>query len=201
MNYFAHLPTLNVEPYTDYFLNKLVPSKSELPNFDFDLKKLIYIPYLKKDLVDDPVVTELDNLLQTKYNFPPIFYFSIFRHTVHQEIHVDYTGTQRDPRYASLNLPLTNYDSTKMIFYKPITDTPPRVGDAYFYTADQVEPVAELKGSNDWVLVNSGVPHQIVTQDLDNPRITLCIRFEGNPTFDDCYNLVRGAGIEPVWTA
>jgi hypothetical protein len=195
MNYFAHLPTLSAKPYTDYFLNTFMP-------LNFKAHEGLFTPFLKKDFIDDPILTELDNLLQTKYNLPPIFYFSIFRHSQPQRIHVDFTGQQHDFRHASLNLPLSGFESTKMIFYKEKQGMSPRLGnDAYFYSLDQVDPIVEFKGSNDWVLVNSGVPHQIIAENLDNPRVTLCIRFEGNPTIDECLEMVRGTGIEPVLTA
>jgi hypothetical protein len=195
MNYFAHLPTLSVDPYTDYFLNTFMP-------LNFKEHTGLFTPYLKKDFSDDPIIKELDNLLQTKYNFPPIFYFSIFKHNQPQKIHVDFTGGKHEFRHASLNLPLSGYKSTRMIFYTEKKDTSPRLGnDAYFYDIDQVEHIAEFKGSNDWVLVNSGVPHQIIAENHNDPRITLCIRFESNPTIDECIEMVRGTGIEPVLTA
>ena len=35
-----------------------------------------------------------------------------------------------------------------------------------------------------WTLIDSSVPHNVVGIKTDNPRITLCIRFVGNPKFE-----------------
>jgi hypothetical protein len=71
-----------------------------------------------------------------------------------------------------------------MIFYKTLVNTPLYLTDANYYLPENVEPVIELEGSNEWVLVDSSVPHNITNVDFNNPRITLCIRFNNNPKFE-----------------
>ena len=177
MTYFAHLPSLNTEPYTNYLLDTFMPKH----NFDEQHKIQTIVHYFKKDFYNDTVIMELDRLLQQKYNFPPIEYFIIFKHESQQAIHHDGKDI---PRYASLNLPLKGFESTKMIFYKKIVDATPTISNANYYLPENVEPVIELAGSNEWVLVDSSVPHNITNVDFNNPRITLCIRFFSNPKYD-----------------
>ena len=171
MTYFTRLPQLNVETYTNYFLNTFVP-KIKFQS--------LYFNCTRKEFCTDPNVMSLDRTLQEKYNLPPIDYFMIFKHTKSQSIHHD---GKVIPRYASLNLPLTGFESTKMIFYKTI-DKPYIVSDANYYYPKNLEPVIELEGSNEWVLVDSSVPHHITNVNFNNPRITLCLRFKGNPTLE-----------------
>lgn len=186
MNYFVNIPDLEVEKYTNYFLNDFMPSR----NFEVNLSNTLpYIQYFRKDFYQDTVLLELDSVLQIKFNFPPIEYFSIFKHTGYQSIHVD--GI-KIPRYASLNLPLKGYESTKMMFYERNKDINPRITDANYYKLEDVHSVSELLGSNQWVLVDSSVPHNITNVDFDNPRYTLCIRFYGNPTIAHLLNKMNG---------
>jgi hypothetical protein len=177
MTYFAHLTSLDTESYTNYFLHTFMPKN----NFDEKSKSSFYIQYFRKEFYSDPNIMLLDYTLQKKYNFPPMEYFSIFKHARQQPIHHD---GLRIPRYASLNLPLQGFESTKMIFYKTLVNTPLYLTDANYYLPENVEPVIELEGSNEWVLVDSSVPHNITNVDYNNPRITLCIRFISNPTYD-----------------
>ena len=186
MNHFVHLPNLDAELYTNYFLNEFIPSR----NFEVNLSNTSrYIQYFRKDFSQDPVILKLDYVLRTSFNFPPIEYFSIFRHTSCQRIHVDGINI---PRYASLNLPLKGYESTKMIFYEKNKGINPRVTDANYYKLEDVYPVSELLGSNQWVLVDSNIPHNITNVDFANPRYTLCVRFYTNPTVTDLLNKMNG---------
>jgi hypothetical protein len=72
-----------------------------------------------------------------------------------------------------------------MVFYKITVATPLNVVDANYYLPENVEPVAELAGSNEWVLVDSSSPHNITNINFTDPRITLCIRFMSNPTLTE----------------
>jgi hypothetical protein len=176
MNYFVHISNLEVEKYTNYFLNDFIPSR----NFEVNPPNTsCHIQYFRKDFYQDPVILELDSVLRRKFNFPPIEYFLIFRHTGCQGIHIDGINI---PRYTSLNLPLKGYEPTKMIFYKQNKGITPRITDANYYDEKVVTKVAELLGSNQWVLVDSSIPHNIIDVDCNNPRYTLCLRFFGNPT-------------------
>ena len=186
MSYFVNIPNLEVEKYTNYFLNDFIPSRKFEDNLPTNL---IYVQYFKKDFYTDTVIKELDFMLQEKFNFPPIEYFSIFKHSIGQQIHIDGIHT---PRYASLNLPLKGFESTKMIFYKKIIEVDTRIADANYYKETEVTPVTELLGCNQWVLVNSGVPHNITNVDLANPRYTVCIRFYNNPTFSQLVDQMNG---------
>jgi hypothetical protein len=187
MTYFTHLPDLDVETYTNYFLHTFMPKN----NFDERRKSSFYIQYFRKEFYNDPKIMLLDCILQKKYNFPPMEYFSIFKHDRHQPIHHD---GLKIPRYASLNLPLQGFESTKMIFYKTLVNTPLDISNANYYLPENVEPVIELEGNNEWVLVNSSVPHNITNSNVTNPRITLCIRFMSNPTIDQLIEMAHKAG-------
>ena len=186
MNHFAHIPDLDVEPYTNYFINEFIPSR----NFEVNMKdKGRYVQYNRQDFANDPIILELDKILRTRYRFPPIQYFIIFKHTLAQPIHID--GIEK-PRICSLNLPLSGYESTKMIFYKVISGAVPSINDANYYSPDDVQPVSEFECKNEWVLVESGVPHNVTNINPNNPRYTLCIRFFTNPTFEFLVNRMNG---------
>lgn len=186
MNYFVHIPNLEVEKYTNYFLNEFIPSR----NFEANLSNTsCYIQYFRKDFYQDPVVLELDSVLRKKFNFPPLEYFSIFRHVGNQSIHVDGINILR---YASLNLPLKGYESTKMMFYEQNKGIKPKITDANYYDEKVVTKVAELLGINQWVLVDSSIPHNITDVDFNNPRYTLCLRFSGNPTMSQLVDKLIG---------
>jgi hypothetical protein len=185
MTYFVRLPSLNVEKYTDYFLNTFMPNN----DFDEKLTSLRYVQYVRKEFYNNPIIMSLEHILREKYNFPPIEYFIIFKHEGNQSIHHD--GLEI-PRYTSLNLSLSGFESTKMIFYKTTVDTPLIISDANYYLPEKVEPVIELEGNNEWVLVNSSIPHNITNIDFTNPKITLCIRFISNPTIDQLLSNITG---------
>jgi hypothetical protein len=186
MTYYKYLPSLNVKSYSDYFLNTFIPKN------EFNEKKgtSLYVQYFRKEFYTDPMIMYLESELYKKYNFPPIDYFSIFKHESPQPIHHD--GI-KIPRYVSLNLPLSGFESTKMIFYKIIGNIFPTVEDANYYLPETVEPVVELEGSNEWVLVNSSIPHNITNVDFNNPRFTLCLRFASNPTIDQLLSNINGS--------
>lgn len=174
VTYFVHLPSLDTKLYTRYFLDTFIPERKFHENCtDF------FIQYFRKDFSNNSVIMSLNNILQKKYKFPPIQYFSIIKHDSIQPVHHD---GKEFTRHVSLNLPLQGFESTKMIFYKIILDIPPKKLREHQYLPGCVEPISELEGSNNWVLVNSGVPHSVINIDFNNPRITLCLRFVGNPT-------------------
>jgi len=198
-----HIPTLKSEPYTSYFLNTFIPSIKGTK--DSDKKISAYTLYFKKDFCTDPVVMELDTLLQTKYDFPPIECLVVFKHTYQQPIHVD---GRLPARNASLNLPIYGFESTKMIWYKSKIELSPNVSDAHYFDPDNMDPIPDsvFEGTNDWVLVNTVIPHNIINVDFNKPKTTVCVRFENNPTFEQLQAkinnyLARGTGIEPVLTA
>ena len=184
MTYFVHLPKLDSKLYTDYLLNEFIPSQ----NFEEELQHR-YIQYFRKEFIKDRMILRLEHTLKTLYKFPPIEYFSIFKHTANQPIHSD---GMTIPRYTSLNLPLCGYESTKMLFYKNISSVTPDIKDANYYLPSEVELISELDGTNDWVLVNSSVPHQIVNINPEFPRYTLCVRFFANPTIGFLIDRMNG---------
>jgi hypothetical protein len=183
-NLFKYLPQIDAIKYTDYFLNKFLIEST----FQEQLTKLTYARFTLSDLNTD-TINELNKQLMSTFNFPPIDYALVFKHTVPQSIHIDGVNPVR---YASLNLPLSGYENTKMIFYKSnltVNDIIPI--DAFYFPRDKVDYCGELPGSNNWVLINSSIPHQVVNCDFNNPRITLCFRFRNNPTFENLANLIK----------
>ncbi len=141
-------------------------------------------------LLNIQLLKKLSNDLQEQYKFPPISNFLIFCHQqASQPVHIDGTSQYR---YASLNLTIKGYQNTKMMFYKQNeSNMQTTISNAYYFDKQDLLLVDELKGSNDWVLINSGVPHQAIGVNLNDTRITVCIRFLGNPTFE---NLLKNAG-------
>ena len=177
--YYQHFSEIDNVYWTNYFLNEFIP-KHEF------FKKLSdtgssYIEWYIKDFINELQILKLSSLLSSRLKFPPIEYFLIFKHIV-QPIHSDGREIIRN---TSFNLPLLGYNGTSMCFYEQKTILPPITRDANYYDTDNLTLVEKFTGSNEWVLVNSAVPHNIVDMDPNNPRLTVCVRFLGNPTFED----------------
>lgn len=179
-NFYKHFPEIDNVYWTNYFLKEFIPKYKLFENTS-DIGSL-YMMYFKKDFYKDLEILKLSSLLVSKLNFPSIEYFSIFKHSYAQSIHADGKATLR---YTSFNLPLVNFEKTRMCFYNTKPNIIPKVTDAYYFKEDDVCLATELEGKNEWTLVNSSIPHNIVNVDFNNPRITVCIRFLGNPKFDD----------------
>jgi hypothetical protein len=177
-NFYKHFPEIDNVYWTNYFLNEFVPKYRVVEQLS-DTKSL-YVMYSKKDFYKNLEILKLSSLLVKKLNFPPIEYFSIFKHTYFQSIHADGKSALR---YASFNLPIKGFEGTKMCFYNTKPNIVPKVTDAYYFKEEEVYLATELESSNEWTLVNSSIPHNIVNVDFNNPRITVCIRFVGNPKF------------------
>ena len=179
-NFYKHFPEIDNVYWTDYFLKEFIPKYKFFENTS-DIESS-YIAYYKKDFERESEVLKLSALLKSKLKFPPINYFLIFKHSYAQPIHADGKLTLR---YASFNLPLVGFEVTRMCFYNTKSNVITKVEDAYYFKEDNVCLATELEGRNEWTLVNSSIPHNIVNVDFNNPRITVCIRFDGNPKFDD----------------
>lgn len=182
--YHQHFSEIDNIYWTNYFLNEFIPKYK----FDEKISGTIYIEYHKKDFNDEPGILELSNLLSSKLGFPPIEYFLIFKHIrADQLIHVD--GIEI-PRNASFNLPLIGYEGTTMCFYEENILHTPSVSNARYYPKENLTLVETFAGGNEWVLVDTSVPHNIINVDPGQPRLTLCVRFHSNPTFN---NLMKNA--------
>ena len=181
-NFYKRFPEIDNVYWTNYFLNEFFPKYKIFEQLSMSNTSSLYTMYLKKDFYKDLEILKLSSLLVSKLNFPSIEYFSIFKHRYAQTIHADGKSTLR---YASFNLPLVGFEGTKMCFYNTKPNVIPKVTDAYYFKEDDVCLATELEGKNEWTLVNSSIPHNIVNSDFNNPRITVCIRFNGNPKFED----------------
>ncbi len=174
---YLDIPT---EPFVNYFLNDYIPKNNII-----DIITSSNLSHVEHQLKNKPEksMMDLNSLLNKEYKIPfKIEYFSIFYHSTPQSIHTD--GITQI-RYSSLNLPLTNYQDTKMLFYKIKNETnTPIVQDAFYFKKDDLDVIEELPGKQQWVLVNSGIPHNVVCTNHALPRITLCVRFLGNPKFE-----------------
>jgi hypothetical protein len=179
--YYHQFKEIDSVYWTDYFLNEFIPKYKFLERrIDADSR---YIIYDRKEFYTESKILKLSLLLTKSLKFPPIQYFTIFRHVTDQPIHSDGGAV---PRNVSFNLPLAGYEGTVMNFYnKKNSNIEPIVTDANYYNLTDLNLVCEFTGNNEWALVNSAVPHNIVNVNPDNPRYTVCLRFFGNPTFDD----------------
>jgi hypothetical protein len=177
-NLFKFLPDLDAVRYTEYFLNDFFIEHNSY-------KELEQQPYILFDgtKFNKGLSKELNRYLMLTFKFPPLSNALVFKHFSDQPIHVDGTELVRN---ASLNLPLIGYENTRMIFYRSsiktedITPT-----DAFYFPEDSLEYCGEFPGENNWVLINSSIPHQVINSQPENPRITICFRFRGNPSFED----------------
>jgi hypothetical protein len=178
--YHQHFPEIDNVYWTDYFLKEFLPKYK----FYDDLKKSAYNYVSYNNIYQYPEIEKFSKELMKNYNFPAIEYFLIFSHRQStQPVHID--GI-RQYRHASLNLTLSGYQNTKMLFYK---ENKPgiqsNVSNANYFDIDDLTLVDEFHGTNNWVMINSGVPHQAVGINLNDTKITVCIRFIGNPKFED----------------
>lgn len=183
--YFQHFSKIDSIEWTEYFLKEFLPKHKFFENLS--KSEYNYVQYDSMNI--DPAIAKLSSILTSEFNFPPIECFLIFCHKKEkQPIHID--GT-RKLRYASLNLSISGFENTKMIFYKKNNpNASVEVTNANYFDIKDLTPVAEFNGANEWILVNSGEPHQVINIDTNNPRITVCIRFLNNPTFG---NLIKNA--------
>jgi hypothetical protein len=178
---FFHLPKLNTVEYSSYFLNEFIPKYKVIEELD-RTKSTKSISYVQYFIFQMPNLLKFNAHLKLVYNFPDIEYFLIFKHHTDQPIHAD--GLQI-LRHSSLNLPISGYENTKTIFYKETFVNPNReIQDANYYNIENLSPIAELQGTNDWVMINTGIPHQVIGATASNPRITVCFRFFSNPTIN-----------------
>ena len=183
--YYQHFPEIDNVYWTDYFLKEFIPKYKFFENTS-DVGSS-YIEYYEKDFINEKEILKLSALLTSKLKFPPIHYFLIFRHVdMDQPIHAD---GQAMLRHSSFNLPLLGYAGTNMCFYEMKNhDIKPEISNANYYNKENLTIVDKFSGGNEWVLVNSGVPHNVVDMNSTVSRITVCIRFKGNPTFEDLVN-------------
>jgi hypothetical protein len=183
--YFQHFHEIDSVDWTEYFLKEFLPKQKFFENLS--KSKYNYVQY--NDINIDPAIVKLSSILESKFNFPPIEYFLIFCHDrENQPIHIDGINQLR---YSSLNLTISGFKNTKMIFYKKNNpNATASVTNANYFDIKDLTPVTEFNGSNEWVLVNSGEPHQVIGINTDSPRITVCFRFLNNPIFKD---LVKNA--------
>ena len=184
-SYYQHLPSIDNKLYTDYFIDKFIPK------YKFIQKLVgIYTQYHRDVVSKEIELLKLELTLIKKYKFPKIEYISIFEHTQDQPIHSDGIDV---PRYASLNLPISGWEGTKMNFYDVRNrDLIPNIRDANYYDENDVTYAVELNGENSWVLVDSSTPHHIIQINSANPRMTVCVRFMGNPTFNELLDRING---------
>ena len=137
----------------------------------------------------DSMIDLLDKEISAIIPFLKIDYISIFKHRHKQPIHID---GHAEIRSASLNLPLINFETTTLNFYRSLKDQLPIPTTTGFYFENhEVELVETLPGTDEWVLVNSGCPHNIDNVDSYNPRYTLCVRFKNNPKFTNIVNWIK----------
>jgi hypothetical protein len=175
--YFKILDDLEFKSFREHFLKEYIPVY--FTEDDLRVKHTKY-KYFSPETYSAKV-SEFEQKLIDKYNFPPIEYFLIFIHYSNQRIHVD--GIE-STRHASLNLALQGYKSTKMKFYSILKDSK-IVLDAQYHNINNLKFEEEFSTPDNWMLVNSGEPHHVVNINKDEPRITVCLRFKENPLFSD----------------
>lgn len=177
---YLDLPT---DYFVKYYLEDFIPKNRVIEKM-LETNAL----YFQVDKLNSTTIY-LEYLLEQKFNKKlKIQYFHIFQHHRNQDIHID---GNKEIRNCSLNLPLINFDNTETRFYKTKTSIPSFLKtDAIYYNGKEDLEVAEtLPGSQKWVLINSGVFHNVITENKNKPRITVSFRFKGNPKFENLYNL------------
>jgi hypothetical protein len=172
--YYKIFDDLEYDSYRSYFVNEFIPQHLEFES----LNEGSNYKFFRENSIT-PKIRELEAELIDRYNFPPLEYFIVFLHKLDQKVHVDGIDSIR---YASLNLSLLGYKDTSMKFYLP-TSSRKVIIDARYYADEDIVLKDEFVTPDKWTLVNSGVPHQVTDIKSDDPRVTVCFRFQGNPTF------------------
>lgn len=173
--YYKILDNLECDAIRNYLRNTFVPKY-----VDTQIGDNRYVPFTVAYMKDELKTFE-ESLL--RYNFPKIAYFLVFVHYDEQPIHID--GYTEEIRWASLNLPIEGYEGTKLNFYESNGDLAQTKSDARYMTDRSALTLVDTLESDKWVIVNSGVPHNVVDVDPKQRRVTICFRFEGNPKFED----------------
>jgi len=189
-NYYKFIDIVDTKPYAQHFLESFIKENNFIELVTNQNNKT-YIEY-PTHRYPDSLIVKLSSELTKKYKFPPISHFILFYHTVDQSIHADGSVV---PRWCSFNLPLLGWENTKMNFYSVRPDAVSRNAESRYYKKDDVIHQDQFNCTNDWVLVHSGLPHNVVNMTTENPRITLVNRFFGNPTFETLTTLINKASI------
>lgn len=178
MNNYLILPNfLDKEKYRKYFMHEFL-SKND---FQAKVQKIPYAQFRQNESFD-PIIDLLDKEISTRIPFLRLEYISIFKHTCTQPIHID---GNKQIRSCSLNLTLQGYKNTRLNFYRLKENKLPIPTNAFYFETNEVEYIESLEENDEWVLVNSGCPHNIDSVNSEDPRYTLCIRFYGNPKFEN----------------
>ena len=190
-NYYKFIDIPNTNEYIDYFLNIFIKEHNFIELVTKQVNKT-YIEY-PIDKYHNPMISKLNKELSEKYKFPPISHFILFYHTGNQNIHADGSSV---PRWCSFNLPLMGWEGTRMNFYSAKPDVISRNAESRYYCKDHVIYQDHFDCTNNWVLVHSGLPHNVCNMTPENPRITLVNRFHGNPPFKVLTSLINLFGGE-----
>lgn len=172
-NFYKTIPVLDAITIRDDFLNNFMPTYFTSVS---DRYMMFSRSYLTEGLL------QVEEILKN-YKFPGIEYFCIFRHFWDQPVHID--GTTK-LRHSSLNLPIAGNNTASMRFYDLKENATIEITDANYPKSEDLIFKDELF-TDQFALINSGVPHGIANVDSNDPRITLCIRFYGNPPFEYLY--------------
>jgi hypothetical protein len=205
---FTYVTDLEVKKYTNYFSNeflektdfyeKLEKLELERVNRPECITKFRFIKYIPSK-INDSMVDEIERFLEEKYNFPKFSHFFIFRHDAPQPIHADAVRAWKPPEtptvsLAAFNLPLSGYEGTGINWYESLLGGQAKgrmTHKGTYFDPKDVVPIANLVGSNKWVLLNTEVPHNVINIDPKNPRFTLTFRFKNNPSYTYLRNLLN----------
>lgn len=185
-SHYLHIAGPDTKFYTNYLITEIVP-KFSLGTYMFLSAVGWGIPNMNSS------IKEISNFFSETYSFPKITAFAIFRQTSDQSIHID--GIRR----AALNIPVIGYEGTAMRWYKPISSTYilPQLSKLSYQKHEDMIEIDHVVGTNDWVIVKTDIPHCVTGSKFENPRFTISLIFEGNPSFSDLCALVGPLGVEP----
>jgi hypothetical protein len=183
-SYYKYVYDIDTVSYTDYFLNTFLKKHNVIDTITS--QKHTYVEFDQK-IEKDVKVNELNEVLRTRYKFPSISHFLIFYHTRDQNIHADGSTT---PRWCSFNLPILGWENTIMNFYSVNPNAISVQRESRYYENTEVTHQSSFNCTNNWVLAHSGLPHNVCGMTPQKPRITLVVRFSGNPIFNLLNNLL-----------
>lgn len=205
----------------------MIPFYKFFPNLDSALvREFVVNNFIKNNAIDNtehqyktfgnnyvkkiPEISSINDILMSKYNFPEIEYFVIFKLTHEQAIHVD--GSLL-PRLSALNLPVQGYENTRMNWYESSNDVLFTSGlplssienlkfynlkkffkekdIASYYNPSNLTKLASVVTDSSWILVNTGIPHNVSDIQPTVPRFTISLRFKHNPTIQELSELIK----------
>jgi hypothetical protein len=187
--FYFTIPFLDSNYYTNYFLKEFIPKYNS--ESIFNSHRLAQYGLTDSSILNDSGIKKLNDDLSAG-GFPQIRYFMIFKHQSDQVAHIDGSLLPNDRPHVGVNLPLSGYSQTNLIFYRKLEGIIPvkeKTGQ-FVYDLSHLEEIGSVIGENEWGIVNTEVYHRVSNISTSMPRYTLSLRLVGNPSYADLKQII-----------